>query len=352
MAIPESFDFTECLLFGAMIAATDPITVLAIITDLQVDVDLYALIFGESIFKDAVAIVLYRAVENYLAYQPIAKREFDLYSFVWALNSFFSIFFGSLFIGCGVACTNALVTKLTKIGSFPTSETALFFVMSYSSFLTAEVVNCSGIVALLFCGVTQQHYTSKNLSEASRIRTIQTFDLLNFLSENFIFSYIGLSLFTFTTHIWDSRFIAWSFLAITVGRILNIYPLSFLMNLGRSGKISWNCLHGDVFWSTGCDSVRVSRTEYGSMPRQMMLTATLSIVLVSVIFIGGVTTPVLKLLQIKTGVDEHQEELKARRPSLIDINDPSLSTPEERRERNNTRVPGSSECGAILITST
>ena len=106
-----------------MIAATDPITVLAIITDLQVDVDLYAFIFGESIFNDAVAIVLYRAVENYLAYQPITKREFDLYSFVWALNSFFSIFFGSLFIGCGVACTNALVTKLTKIGSFPILET-------------------------------------------------------------------------------------------------------------------------------------------------------------------------------------------------------------------------------------
>lgn len=334
MGVPESFNFTECLLFGAMIAATDPITVLAIIADLQVDVDLYALVFGESVFNDAVAIVLYRAVENYLAYQPTAMREFDLYSFLRALSSCFSIFFGSLVIGCGVACANALITKLTKIGSFPILETALFFVMSYSSFLAAEVANWSGIVALLFCGVSQQHYTYKNLSDESRTRTIQTFDLLNFLAENFIFSYIGLSVFTFTTHIWDFRFIAWSFLAITIARILNIYPLSFFLNLGRTGKISWNFQHMMVFSGLrGAIAFALAVRNTVSMPRQMMLTATLTIVLVSVILIGGITMPMLKLLNIKTGIDENLEELKARRLSLIDINDPSLSTPEERREK-------------------
>lgn len=334
MGVPDSFDFTECLLFGAIIAATDPITVLAIIADLQVDVDLYALVFGESIFNDAVAIVLYRAVENYLAYQPTSMRKFDTYSFLRAAGSCLSIFFGSLLIGSGVACANALITKLTKIGSFPILETALFFVMSYSSFLAAEVVNWSGIVALLFCGVSQQHYTYKNLSEESRTRTIQTFDLLNFLAENFIFSYIGLSVFTFTTHIWDFRFIAWAFFAINVSRILHIYPLSFLLNLGRTGKISWNFQHMMVFSGLrGAIAFALAVRNTVSLPRQMMLTATLTIVLVSVILIGGITTPVLKLLKIKTGVDEDMEEQKARRLSLIDINDPSLSTPEERREK-------------------
>lgn len=334
MDVPESFDFTECLLFGSLISATDPITVLAILTDLRVDVDLYALIFGESIFNDAVSIVLYSAVENYLAYQPMAKREFDLSSFLWALGSFFFIFFGSLFIGISVACTNALITKLTKINHFPILETALFFVMSYTSFLAAEVANLSGIVALLFCGVTQQHYTYKNLSEHSRTRTIETFDLLNFLSENFIFSYIGLSLFTFTVHIWDFRFIAWSFLAITVGRILNIYPLTFFLNLGCSRKISWNFQHMMMFSGLrGAIAFALAVRNTVSIPRQMMLTATLSIVLVSVIAIGGATAPVLKVLNIQTGVDEEMEEIKARRLSLIDINDPTLSTPEERQQK-------------------
>ena len=50
--------FNDCLLFGAIISATDPVTILAIFHDLNVDVDLYALVFGESVLNDAVAIVL------------------------------------------------------------------------------------------------------------------------------------------------------------------------------------------------------------------------------------------------------------------------------------------------------
>lgn len=52
------FTFNHCLYFGAIISATDPVTVLAIFHDLHVDVNLYALVFGESILNDAVAIGL------------------------------------------------------------------------------------------------------------------------------------------------------------------------------------------------------------------------------------------------------------------------------------------------------
>ena len=58
MLLPIGFSFNNCLLFGAVISATDPVTVLAIFTDLKVNVDLNALVFGESVLNDAVAIVL------------------------------------------------------------------------------------------------------------------------------------------------------------------------------------------------------------------------------------------------------------------------------------------------------
>lgn len=54
----SSFTFLDTLYFGALISSTDPLTVLAIFHDLQVDVNLYALIFGESVLNDAVSIVL------------------------------------------------------------------------------------------------------------------------------------------------------------------------------------------------------------------------------------------------------------------------------------------------------
>jgi len=52
------FTFIDCLVFGAIVSATDPVTVLAVFKELKVDVNLDALLFGESVLNDAVAIVL------------------------------------------------------------------------------------------------------------------------------------------------------------------------------------------------------------------------------------------------------------------------------------------------------
>jgi len=57
-----SLTLSESFAFGTLISATDPVSVLAIMKDLNADKKLYTLIFGESIFNDAVTIALYRAV--------------------------------------------------------------------------------------------------------------------------------------------------------------------------------------------------------------------------------------------------------------------------------------------------
>ena len=46
----HNFTFADCLFFGAIISATDPVTVLAIFNELHVDVDLYALVFGQLLY--------------------------------------------------------------------------------------------------------------------------------------------------------------------------------------------------------------------------------------------------------------------------------------------------------------
>lgn len=45
------------------------------------------------------------------------------------------------------------------------------------------------------------------------VLSLQTFALLNFLAESFIFSYMGLSLFTFQYHQWDVGFISCTFVS-------------------------------------------------------------------------------------------------------------------------------------------
>jgi sodium/hydrogen exchanger-like protein 6/7 len=65
-SIREYFSFADCLFFGAIISATDPVTILAIFNDQKVNVNLYALVFGESVLNDAVSIILAQLVLKFI----------------------------------------------------------------------------------------------------------------------------------------------------------------------------------------------------------------------------------------------------------------------------------------------
>ncbi|XP_069492716.1 sodium/hydrogen exchanger 7 [Ambystoma mexicanum] len=305
--LTDTFYYTDCLLFGAIISATDPVTVLAIFYDLHADVDLYALLFGESVLNDAVAIVLSSSI---VAYQPSGgnSHTFDAAAFFKSVGVFLGIFSGSFAMGLATGVVTALVTKFTKLHCFPLLETALFFLMSWSTFLLAEACGFTGVVAVLFCGITQAHYTYNNLSAESRNRTKELFEVLHFLAENFIFSYMGLALFTFQKHVFNPIFIVGAFVAIFLGRAAHIYPLSFFLNLGRRHKIGWNFQHMLMFSGLrGAMAFALAIRDTATYSHQMMFTTTLLIVFFTVWVIGGGTTPMLSWLNIRVGVDPDQD---------------------------------------------
>ncbi|XP_075957870.1 sodium/hydrogen exchanger 6-like [Anarhichas minor] len=301
------FFFTDCLFFGAIVSATDPVTVLAIFNELKVDVDLYALLFGESVLNDAVAIVLSSSI---VAYQPAGdnSHSFEAMAMLKSFGVFLGIFSGSFALGVATGFMTALVTKFTKLRDFPLLETALFFLMSWSTFLLAEACGFTGVVAVLFCGITQAHYTFNNLSPDSQDRTKQLFELLNFLAENFIFSYMGLTLFSFQSHVFNPMFIVGAFVAVFLGRAANIYPLSFLLNLGRKNKIGSNVQHVMMFAGLrGAMTFALSIRDTATYARQMMFSTTLLIVFFTVWICGGGTTPMLSFMSIPVGVDSDQD---------------------------------------------
>ncbi|XP_032382627.1 sodium/hydrogen exchanger 7 isoform X2 [Etheostoma spectabile] len=306
--LTDKFYYTDCLFFGAIISATDPVTVLAIFNELHADGDLYALLFGESVMNDAVAIVLSSSI---VAYQPSGANThmFDASAFFKSVGVFLGIFSGSFVMGAATGVVTALVTKFTKLHCFPLLETALFFLMSWSTFLLAEACGFTGVVAVLFCGITQAHYTYNNLSAESTKRTKQLFEVLHFLAENFIFSYMGLALFTFQNHIFSPIFIIGAFLAIFVGRAFNIYPLSFLLNLGRRHKIKGNFQHMMMFAGLrGAMAFALAIRDTATYARQMMFTTTLLIVFFTVWVFGGGTTPMLSWLHISVGDSKALQE--------------------------------------------
>nr|XP_023700154.1 sodium/hydrogen exchanger 6 [Paramormyrops kingsleyae] len=283
------FFFTDCLFFGAIVSATDPVTVLAIFNELQVDVDLYALLFGESVLNDAVAIVLSSSI---VAYQPTGDNShtFEAMAMLKSFGVFLGVFSGSFALGLATGVMTALVTKFTKLRDFPLLETALFFLMSWSTFLLAEACGFTGVVAVLFCGITQAHYTYNNLSPESQDRTKQ--------------------------------------LAVFLGRAANIYPLSLLLNLGRKNKIGSNFQHVMMFAGLrGAMAFALSIRDTATYARQMMFSTTLLIVFFTVWVCGGGTTQMLSFMRIRVGMDSDPDH--------------SLNAPDgsERRAKHDSAWP-------------
>jgi len=318
----RNITFIDNLHFGALISATDPVTVLTIFNDLNVDVNLYALVFGESVLNDAVAIVFVEALKDFEenvngGCKTLEICEYNAWHLVKAILDFFGIFSASFLVGSLMGCITALLTKFTHIRQHPLLESTLFVLMSYSTFLLAEVFELTGIVAVLFCGITQAHYTFNNLSKESRVATKNFFDLLNFMAENFIFSYIGVSMFTFPKHNFNPYYIIGAFIAIFLGRFLNIYPLSAILNLGRTVRISGNIQHTMMFSGLrGAIAFALAIRNTVTESRQMILSTTLLIVIITVIVNGGSTMSVLAWLGVPTGVLEDPGE-----------NDPIVNSP-------------------------
>lgn len=69
---------------------------------------------------------------------------FETKAFFKALGDFVGIFMLSLVIGAVMGCITALMTKFTRVRDFPLLESALFVLMSYSTFLIAEASDLTG----------------------------------------------------------------------------------------------------------------------------------------------------------------------------------------------------------------
>lgn len=73
-----------------------------------------------------------------------STEAFDVGEVFKAFGNFIAIFLGSIAIGATVGCLNAAFTKFTKIKEFPNLETAMFLLISYSTYLAAEAASFSG----------------------------------------------------------------------------------------------------------------------------------------------------------------------------------------------------------------
>ncbi|KAH9216489.1 Sodium/hydrogen exchanger family-domain-containing protein [Leptodontidium sp. 2 PMI_412] len=305
--------FVDAISVGATLSATDPVTILAIFNTYKVDPKLYTIIFGESILNDAVAIVLFETAQRYK--EGGAAGTLGLISLLEGIGIFLAVFFGSLLIGVCVGIGTALVLKYTYVRRFPKIESCLVVLIAYASYFFSNGLHMSGIVTLLFCGITLKHYAYYNMSRRTQLTTKYLFQVLAQLSENFIFIYLGLSLFTNSELEFKPLFIIVTVMGICAARWTAVFPLSRLINwfiryrAKRRGKdvadelpYSYQAM---LFWAglRGAVGVALAAGLTGTNSRALKATVLVVVVLTVIIF-GGTTARMLEILGIKTGVVE------------------------------------------------
>ncbi|RHZ07371.1 hypothetical protein DYB31_000357 [Aphanomyces astaci] len=270
MGLSLQMPLAECLAFGALISSTDPVSTLAVFQQLNVDPKLFYIIFGESVLNDAISIVLFNTFSKFIGVNVIHAHAIS-----YAVLDFVGVCVGSIFVGVFFGCVSSLALKHLKHLTLM-HEVSLFLLFAYMPFLVAEVLELSGIVSVLFAGMLMKHYTSNNLSP-----TAQDMYTINLLPQPLN---LGLSFFTMERGL-SVPFMLWAILACLVARAVHVYPLAMLRNA---------CLRRGRSHS----QTRLSRNEQ-HMIWFSVRAATMVVVVVTVLVMGGLTVKLLDVLDIK-----------------------------------------------------
>lgn len=122
---------------------------------------LFSLVFGEGITNDAVCIILFNTVMEYSG----EDSEFSMATPFKILGSFISLAIFSVLTGVAIGLFSSFFLKTFRFLTInPIIECNMVFCFGYLSYCISEFIHCSGIIALLTCGILMSHYTWYNLS--------------------------------------------------------------------------------------------------------------------------------------------------------------------------------------------
>ncbi|XP_075777672.1 sodium/hydrogen exchanger 3 isoform X4 [Pelodiscus sinensis] len=293
----------DFLLFGSLIAAVDPVAVLAVFEEVHVNEVLFIIVFGESLLNDAVTVVLYNVFDSFVAMGADNVTGVDC---VKGIVSFFVVSLGGTFVGIVFAFLLSLVTRFTK--HVRIIEPGFVFVISYLSYLTAEMLSLSAILAITFCGVCCQKYVKANICEQSSTTVRYTMKMLASGAETIIFMFLGISAVNPAIWTWNTAFILLTLVFISVYRVIGVVLQTWVLNHYRVVQLeiidqvvmSYGGLRGAVAFALVAllDEKKVKE-------KNLFVSTTIIVVFFTVIFQGLTIKPLVQWLKVKRS--EHRE---------------------------------------------
>jgi CPA1 family monovalent cation:H+ antiporter len=268
-------------LFAVLIAATDPVAVIAAFKEMNADKRLCMLVEAESLLNDGVVAVGF-AVLAAVAAGASARIGSVVPSFLWTM-------LGGVLVG-GVV--SGLILLLAGRTNDHLVEITLTTLAAYGSFLIAERLHASGVLASLTAGLTIGNLGAKGtISESGRPHVMAAWEFFAFVANSFVFLLIGIQLVgvSITRLGWETAAIA--ILLVLAGRAIAVYPLS---NLFRPTKLRVPFAFQNVlFWGglRGALALALALTVPLSVAERGPIILSSFVVVAFSVFVQGLTMP-------------------------------------------------------------
>jgi len=233
------------MVFGALVAATDPVAVVALFRRIGGPKRLQVLLEGESLFNDGTAIVMFYIMLAVAGVGGLGSMGSGEVTLLTDITNFIRIAGGGAIVGVVLGLLSSQV--ISRIDD-PLVETTLTTVLAFGSYLVAEQLHFSGILAVVAAGIVNGNVYSKGLSPTSSVVVFNFWEYLAFGANSIIFLLIGLAI-DLQLLIQNWQAIAIAILAVLLSRAVSIYGFSIF---GRRipGKwkhvLYWGGLRGAI----------------------------------------------------------------------------------------------------------
>jgi CPA1 family monovalent cation:H+ antiporter len=217
----------EAFLVGAIVSATDPVAVVSTMRRLSAPRRLVTLLDAESLFNDGTAALAFAVALAAFGFRPPTLAE-DVIQFSVAL-------LGSVVIG---ALSGFLISRVIKATSDHLIELTLTVLAAYGTYLVADLLHASGIIASVVAGIVLGTYGRREgLSRRAEEAIDVVWEFLAFILTGAAFLLIGFAI-PLDTLAAAAVSIAWGVVAVLTGRAIVVYGL-----LGGAARLDHRIRH-------------------------------------------------------------------------------------------------------------
>lgn len=224
-ALLPAVPLAACVALGAVVAPPDAVAATAVARRIGLPRRIVTILEGESLINDAGALVLLRVSIAAMAGVAVTPTEIGIEI---ARDAG-----GGLLLG---AIAAVLMGHLHRRITDALLDNALSLLTPLTVALVAELLNTSGIVAVVVAGLALGHRMPTLLSAASRLQVHAFWRLVTFLLEGLVFLLVGLQLREILTEIntapATTAVVTVAVLATVIGsRFIWLYPATYLVRL-------------------------------------------------------------------------------------------------------------------------